>query len=100
MIKLTKWKASLLSIAGRVQLVKLVIQGMLIHAMCVYSWPVSLLREMERWIKNFIWSCDIHKTKLVTVAWKKVCTTYEEGGLGLRSLVTLNSSFLKAFIEM
>jgi len=27
----------------------------------------------------------------VTVAWKKVCTTYEEGDLGLRSLVTLNS---------
>lgn len=32
----------------------------------------------------------MQKRKLVTVAWKKVCTSYEEGGLGLRSLVTLN----------
>jgi len=46
MIKLAKWKTSLLSIAGRVELIKSVIQGMLIHTMCVYSWPVSLLREM------------------------------------------------------
>jgi len=36
-LKLANWKASLLSIAGRVQLVKSVIQGMLIHTMNVYS---------------------------------------------------------------
>jgi len=35
-------------------------------------------------------SGDVSKKKLVTVAWKKVCPTYDEGGLGLRSLVTLN----------
>ena len=42
-LKLSAWKASLLSIAGRVQLVKSVVQGMLIHSITVYSWPVSLL---------------------------------------------------------
>lgn len=74
------------------QLVKSVIQGILIHTMSIYSWPVSLLREMKRWIKNFIWSGDIYKKKRVTVAWKKVCADYDEGGLGIRSLVTLNTA--------
>jgi len=64
--------------------VKSVVQSMLIHTMNVYSWPVSLLKEIERWIKNFIWSGDIYKKKMVTVAWKKVCSYLDEGGLGLR----------------
>jgi len=53
-IKLSTWMASLLSIAGRVQLVKSVVQSMLIHTMTIYSWPTSFLKEIEKWIKNFI----------------------------------------------
>jgi hypothetical protein len=49
---------------------------MLIQTMNVYIWPVSFLREMERWIKKFIWSGDISKRKMVNVVWKKVCTDY------------------------
>jgi len=55
-LKLANWKATLLSMTGRVHLVKSVVQSMLIHTMSIYSWHVSLLREIERWIKNFIWS--------------------------------------------
>jgi len=91
-IKLATWKASLLSMAGRIQLVKAVIQSMLLHTMTIFSWPTSLLREMEVWIKKFIWSGDISKRKLVTVAWKKVCVDVDEGGLRLRSLVCLNQA--------
>jgi len=46
-IKLATWKASLLSIARRVQLVKFVIQSMLIYKLSIYSWPIKLLGEME-----------------------------------------------------
>lgn len=91
-LKLAAWKASLISIAGRVQLVKSVVQGMIIHSITVYSWPVSLLKNLEKYIKNFIWSGDISKRKLVTVSWKKVCKPYEEGGLGIRSLIRLNEA--------
>jgi hypothetical protein len=69
--KLAAWKASLLSIAGRVQLVKSVIHSMLIHSISIYSWPTSLLKDLERWMKNFIWSSDLNQRRLVTVGWKK-----------------------------
>lgn len=90
--KLGTWKAALLSIAGRVQLVKSVIQSMLLHTMTIYSWPVSLLKDLEKCIRNFIWSGDSSKRKMVTVAWKKVCLDYEEGGLGVKSLISLNEA--------
>ena len=66
--KHSAWKASLLSIAGRVTLVKSVIQGMMVHSISIYSWPKKLLKEIETWIRNFIWSGDIAKRKLVTVS--------------------------------
>jgi ribonuclease HI len=90
--KLAAWKASLLSIAGRLQLVKSVVQSMLVYSISVYSWPVSLLKEIEKWLKNFIWSGDLSQRKLVTVAWKKICKPLSEGGLGLRSLIILNEA--------
>jgi len=91
-LKLASWKASLLSVAGRVQLVKSAVQGMLVHTISIYSWPTSLLREIEKWIRNFIWSGDIQKRKMVTVAWKKVCSDLDEGGLGTKSLICLNEA--------
>lgn len=75
-------------------MVKSVINNMLLQTMSVYAWPVSLLREIERWIKSFIWSGDTDKRKLVTVSWKKVCFDLEEGGLGIKSLVCLNEAIL------
>jgi hypothetical protein len=69
--------------------------------MPVYAWPVSVLRDIERWIKNFIWSGDTDKRKLVNVSWKKVCFDLDEGGLGIKSLVCLNeASSLKFCWEM
>jgi len=91
-LRLASRKAALLSIARRVQMVKAVVQSMLLHTMTIYSWPVSLIREIEKWIKNFIWSGDIAKRKIVIVAWKKICATYEEGGLNIRSIVGLNEA--------
>ena len=90
--KLLAWKASLLSIVGRVTLVKSVIQGMIVHPISIYSWPIKLLKDIEAWSINFIWSGDISKRKLVTVSLKKVCKPLSEGGLGIRSLVLLNES--------
>jgi ribonuclease HI len=90
--KLSAWKASLLSIAGRIQLVKSVIHSMLVYSISIYAWPVSLLKDLERWIKNFIWAGDINQRKIVTVAWKKVCKPFDQGGLGIRSLIALNEA--------
>jgi hypothetical protein len=90
--KLSAWKASYLSMAGRMQLLISVIQGMMVHTISIYSWPSSLIKNIEKWMRNFLWSGDVNKRKLVTVAWHKVCTPFLEGGLGIRSLSKLNEA--------
>lgn len=90
--KLSAWKASLLSIAGRVLLVKSVIYDMLLYSFLVYVWPIGLLKTVEKWIINFIWSGDVNQKKVVTMAWHKVCSPTLEGGLGIRSLKEVNKA--------
>jgi hypothetical protein len=78
--------------AGRLQLTKSMVHGMIIHSISVYSWPRTLLKDIARWIRNFLWSEDISKRKLVTVALHKVCLPFSEGGLGIRSLTSINEA--------
>lgn len=93
--KLSSWKGSLLSILGKVQLVNSVIHDMLAYSFYIYVWPISLIKQVDGWIRNFIWSGDIHKRKYVTVAWK-VCFPISDGGLDLRRIRSINeASMLK-----
>lgn len=87
--KLSSWKGSILSIMGIVELVKSVIFSMLVYSFRVYSWPSNLLNLVDKWIKNFVWSGDLYVRKMITVAWGKICKSFNEGGLGLRSITVL-----------
>lgn len=78
--------------AGRVQLVQSVIHSMLTYSISIYVWPVSLLKDLEKEIRNFIWSGDKDKRKLISVSWKKVCRHWKQGGLNLRSFISLNQA--------
>lgn len=66
--KLASWKGSLLSIMGRVELVKSIIQSLLLYSFHVYVWPPSLLKHLDNCIRNFVWVGHINKCKVVTVA--------------------------------
>lgn len=90
--KLSGWKGSNLSMAGRICLVKSVIKGILTHTILVYSWPVTLLTEIEKVARNFIWTTSIVKRKLCVAAWCKMCKLKSHGGLGFRSLLRLNEA--------
>lgn len=65
----------MLSIIGRVQWVKSVIQGMLnfsihviqgmlIFSIHIYSWPTSLLKLINNWMCNFVWAGDPNAQKI------------------------------------
>ncbi|CAI8592772.1 unnamed protein product [Vicia faba] len=90
--KLATWKASLLSMAGRVQIIKSIIHGILTYNLLIYSWPASPIKDPEKCMINFFWIGDSSKRKLITVAWHKVCTPQSEGGLGTRSLFKIHEA--------
>ena len=88
--KLATWKGRILSIMGRVQLVKSIIHGMLVYSFHIYLWPRRLLRLLDSWIKNFIWSGDVLTKKVCTVAWKVMCRPWAEGGLDIKPTRLIN----------
>lgn len=71
---------------------KSMIHGMMLYCILVYTWPSTLLKKVDTWIRNFIWSGDVNKKMVVTVAWHGVCTPKLERGLGLRSLKHVNKA--------
>ena len=93
-VKLATWKGVLLSVMGRVQLVKSIVHGMLVYSFHIYRWPARLLHMLDRWIKKFVWSGDIYTRKICTISWKNVCRPFEAGGLDLKPTRDINASLL------
>ncbi|XP_026435164.1 uncharacterized protein LOC113332878 [Papaver somniferum] len=67
--------------------------GVILHAGRVKIATVWPMMEMMQ-NKNFLWSGDGDIKKFKTLSWKKVCSPYSEGGLGLQRLEILNKSLL------
>ncbi|XP_026399682.1 uncharacterized protein LOC113295565 [Papaver somniferum] len=92
--KLAGWKGRLLYFHDRIVLVKTVISSYSIHNMAIYNWPRKFILQCERAIQNFIWSSDSNVSRAVVVAYDKICCPYEEGGLGINRMATMNKALL------
>lgn len=79
-----------LTMAGRAELVKFVVQGMLVYTMLIYKWPRRLLHKLDMFSKNFIYSGDGTKISLTTHQWKSTGKPKNEGGLGIQLLGEFN----------
>lgn len=51
--------------AGRIQLVKPGIHGMMVFTMMIYSWPKELILNLQMSISNFIWTGDYQRKGMV-----------------------------------
>ncbi|XP_026419460.1 uncharacterized protein LOC113315387 [Papaver somniferum] len=92
MDKLAGWKGKLLSFQARLVLIRSVIASYVIHSMAIYKWPCNIIKQVERAIRNFLWSGE--KRKFFTVLFDNLCCSRREGGLGLRRLVYVNKDML------
>lgn len=75
--KLAKWKANTLNQAGRLALVKSVLDSAPIYWMNLHIFPSTVIKHLERIRREFIWG---HKSeggkqvrKLHLTAWNKIC---------------------------
>jgi len=55
-LKLASWKGESLNMMGQIQLVNTVITEILAYSFNLYKWSVSLLKQVEQWCQNFIWT--------------------------------------------
>ncbi|KAL0291641.1 UNVERIFIED_CONTAM: hypothetical protein Sradi_7019300 [Sesamum radiatum] len=84
--KLESWKCKNLSQAGKVVLLKSVVQAILVFMMSCFLIPAATCRILESLMAEFLWHNKGVK-KIHCLAWDNVCVRREEGGLGLRKVV-------------
>jgi len=83
------WKAISLSYAGRLELLRAVIQGVFCFWLSILPVPAGVLEHVYSLCKRFLWNSNMS-----LVAWKDLCHPKEEGGLGLKDLKVWNSCLL------
>ena len=83
--KLARWKANLLSLAGRAVLVQSSIETIPSYAMQCSYLPDRILQGVDRVNRNFIWGSIDTIKKMHCVGWHKVIKPKSEGGLGLQT---------------
>ncbi|KAJ0589501.1 putative reverse transcriptase zinc-binding domain-containing protein [Helianthus annuus] len=89
-----KWKSHLLSIGGRVVLIKSVLESLPSYYFSLYKAPKKVINDLESIIKRFLWGGSVEERKLHWVAWDKVTRPKKCGGLGLSKLQLVNTSLL------
>lgn len=92
--KLQMWKSALLSHAGRLVLIRTVLQAMPIYYMVTCRIPNSVINERTSIIRRFFWGKVEKRRYLAYVAWEKITMPVEMGGLGVRDLQAMNESLL------
>uniref|UniRef100_A0A251UDF3 Putative RNA-directed DNA polymerase, eukaryota, Reverse transcriptase zinc-binding domain protein n=1 Tax=Helianthus annuus TaxID=4232 RepID=A0A251UDF3_HELAN len=92
--RLAKWKAGLLSMGGRITLIKSVLESLPNYFFSLYKAPVQVIKELEAKIRKFLWGGDPSSNKVHWAAWDRVALPVDRGGLGLCKLKTINNSLL------
>lgn len=88
------WKVSSLSMAGRITLAKHVLNAIPFYTMQTSKIPVSILDEIDKIVRSFVWGHDSGARRLHLIGWDTLIKTVSDGGLGLRSMRQLNQAAL------
>ncbi|GJT58325.1 RNA-directed DNA polymerase, eukaryota, reverse transcriptase zinc-binding domain protein [Tanacetum coccineum] len=97
--KVSNWKNKLLSYAGRLQLIVAILSSMQVYWVYVFILPKSVVKEIDRLLKGFLWcQGELSKGK-AKVAWKQICRPKDEGGLGIKSLEMWNEVLMSKHLR-
>ncbi|XP_011016272.1 PREDICTED: uncharacterized protein LOC105119785, partial [Populus euphratica] len=92
------WLGKHLSYAGRVELLKSVLFGMVHFWLNIFPVPDTVIKQITSLCRNFLWTGNVSRSKSALVAWRTVCLPKVEGGLGLFDIKACNNSYLAKHI--
>lgn len=88
--KLATWKARTLSFAGRITLVRSILQSVPLHIMQTSLLPNKALQELDKISRDFLWNSSEEKRRLHLISWDALCSLKDKGGLGIHLASDLN----------
>ena len=96
--KLSAWKCLYLSKVGRLTLLKSTLSSFPTYFLSLFIIPKVMAARLERIQRNFLWESSEGSFKYSLVAWDKVCSPIEMGGLGIRNVVSFNQDLLRKWL--
>ena len=96
--RLSAWKGKSLSLAGRVCLIKSVLTSLPLFYVSLFCMPTTVVREVKRIQKNFLWDWSSENRKIAWVAWDKICQPKDKCGLGVIDIGKFNLALLGKWI--
>ena len=92
--RLSQWKASKLSLAGRQTLVQFVTSTLASHVMQSVKIPIGVCDSLDKLQRDFLWGSNDTQRKTHLVRWERVCKPKDQGGLGIRNSRDMNQASL------
>ncbi|GJZ85907.1 RNA-directed DNA polymerase, eukaryota [Tanacetum coccineum] len=93
-VLISKWKANTLSFGGRLTLIKSVLGSLGVYYFSTFKAPKKVIHKLKGIRRRFFWGGNSDVGKITWVAWDKVVSPQNKGGLGIGSLVASNNSLL------
>ena len=92
--RLSQWKASKLSLAGRQILVQSITSTLASHVMQCVKILIGVCDSLDKIQRDFLWGSNDTQQKIHLVRWERVCKPKDQGGLGIRTSRNMNQAFL------
>ncbi|KAJ9675215.1 hypothetical protein PVL29_024243 [Vitis rotundifolia] len=92
--RLSLWKRQYLSKGGRLTLLQSTLSSLPTYFLSLFVIPKRVRARLEKIQRDFLWGGGALENKPHLVSWKTICTTKNDGGLGIRKLATFNKALL------
>lgn len=92
--RLNSWKSNLLSIGGRLTLVKSVLGSLPLYYLSLSRAPLKVIDTLESIRCRFFWGIKPGEKKIIWVKWRRILLDKQKGGLGVGSIKEKNFSLL------
>ena len=96
--KLATWKGKMLSIGGRITLIKSSISNLPLYYMSLFPIPKGVVEKINKITRAFLWSGDMEKRSIPLVSWKLIQLPKSLGGLSIGNIIHKNLALLCKWI--
>nr|GFA42977.1 RNA-directed DNA polymerase, eukaryota, reverse transcriptase zinc-binding domain protein [Tanacetum cinerariifolium] len=93
--KLSNWKENLLSIGGRLTLIKSVLGSLGIYYLSIFKVPECTLKSLESIRASFFWGGYQNLRKLAWIKWPNILSFLDKCVLGIGNLKSFNLALLQ-----
>ena len=75
-------------------LINSVLTSIPIYFLSFFRVPRQVISKITRLQRNFLWGGAADQNKIPWIKWEKVCLPKEQGGLGVKDIISFNTSLL------